>query len=301
MIDVCLLGCGGMLPLPHRALTSLYVRCQGHALLIDCGEGTQTALRAAGKKFKPIDVILITHFHADHIAGLPGLLLTMGNDGRTAPVSIYGPEGIGKIVDALCLIAPEIPFPVMVYELSGEHNRFKCIGLTVDAFALEHRVPCYGYCFTLERKGKFNARRAKELGIPVSVWNKLQRGEAVEGFTPADVMSEARKGLKLLYATDTRPVPAIAEYGREADLMILEGIFGAEEKQARAEETCHMMMQEAVQMAMEAGAKELWLTHFSPATHHPEEFEEQLRGIFPQTFIGADGMGKTLRFMSPED
>lgn len=296
MIDVTLLGCGGMLPLPHRALTSLYVRYDGHALLIDCGEGTQIAIRAAGKKFKPIDVILITHFHADHIAGLPGLLLTMGNDGRTAPVSIYGPEGIGKIVEALCVIAPEIPFPVMVYELSGGHNRFKCIGLTVDAFALEHRMPCYGYCFTLERKGKFNAKRAKELGIPVSAWNKLQRGESAEGFAPEDVMGEVRKGLKLLYATDTRPVPEITEYGRGADLMILEGIFGAEEKQARAEETCHMMMREAAQLAKEAEAKELWLTHFSPATHHPEEFEEQLREIFPQTVVGTDGLNKTLQF-----
>lgn len=185
----------------------------------------------------------------------------------------------------------------MVYELSGGHNRFKCIGLTVDAFALEHRVPCYGYSFSLERKGKFNAKRARALGIPVSAWNKLQRGEVTEGFAPEDVMGEARKGLKLLYATDTRPVPAIEEFGRGADLMILEGIFGAEEKQARAEETCHMMMQEAAQLAREAEAKELWLTHFSPATHHPEEFEEQLREIFLQTVIGADGMSQTLHFV----
>lgn len=296
MIDVCLLGCGGMLPLPHRALTSLYVRYNGHAVLIDCGEGTQTAIRAAGMRFKPIDVILITHFHADHIAGLPGLLLTMCNEGRTAPVSIYGPEGIGKIVESLCIIAPEITFPVMVYELSGAHNRFKCIGLTVDAFGLEHRVPCYGYCFTLERQGRFNAKRAKALGVPVSAWSRLQRGEAAEGFVPEDVMGDARKGLKLLYATDTRPVPAIAEFGGGADLMILEGIFGAEEKQARAEETCHMMMQEAARFAKIAEAKELWLTHFSPATRHPEEFEDEIRKIFPQAFIGTDGMGKTLQF-----
>ena len=229
MIDVTLLGCGGMLPLPHRALTSFYVRHNGHALLIDCGEGTQTAIRAAGQKFKPIDVILITHFHADHIAGIPGLLLTMGNDGRTAPVTIYGPVGLSKIVESLCVIAPEIPFPVMVCELSGAHTQFKCIGLTVDAFSLEHRVPCYGYGFTLERKGKFNSKRAKELGIPVAAWNRLQRGETVERFAPGDVMGERRKGLKFLYATDTRPVPAIAEFGREADLLMLEGIFGGAE------------------------------------------------------------------------
>lgn len=297
MIDVCLLGCGGMLPLPHRALTSLYVRHNGHALLIDCGEGTQTALRAAGQKSVPIDAILITHFHADHIAGLPGLLLTMGNDGRTAPVTVYGPAGLTEIVRSLCVIAPEIPFPVIVKELSGEYTRFKCIGLTVDAFSLEHRVPCFGYAFALERKGKFNARRARELNIPVDAWKRLQRGESVDGISPETVMGEERKGLKLLYATDTRPVPAIAEYGADADLMILEGIFGAEKKRARAGETCHMMMQEAVALAQQAAAKELWLTHFSPATTHPEEFLEQLREQLQQVHMGTDGMRKTLQFL----
>lgn len=296
MIDVCLLGCGGMLPLPNRALTSLYVRHQGHALLIDCGEGTQTALKAAGQKSKPIDVILITHVHADHIAGLPGLLLTMGNDGRTAPVTIYGPEGLTEIVRSLCVIAPEITFPVNVCELKEAHTRFKCIGLTVDAFPLEHRLPCYGYCFMLERKGKFNARRAGELGVPVTAWKLLQRGESVEGFTPEDVMGEARKGIKLLYATDTRPVPAIAEFGEGADLMILEGIFGAAEKQARAEETCHMMMWEAAELAKTASAKELWITHFSPATYDPEEYKETVCEIFPQVVMGKDGLKKTLLF-----
>lgn len=296
MVNVCLLGTGGMLPLPHRALTSLYVRHQGHAILIDCGEGTQTAIRAAGRKFKPIDAILITHFHADHIAGLPGLLLTMGNDGRTAPVTVYGPEGLGRVVEALCVIAEEIPFPVNVCELSGEHMQFKCIGLTVDAFALNHRVPCYGYGFTLQRKGKFNANRAKELNIPISVWKHLQRGEYVDGFSPEEVMGDTRKGLKFLYATDTRPVPAIEEFGRDADLMILEGIFGAAEKQSRAEETCHMMMEEAAEIAAAANTKELWLTHFSPATHHPEEFAEELQKLFPHTVIGTDGMQKELLF-----
>ena len=296
MIDVCLLGCGGMLPLPHRALTSLYVRHKGHALLIDCGEGTQTAIRSAGLKFKPIDAILITHFHADHIAGLPGLLLTMGNDGRTAPVTVYGGEGLTDIVRALCVIATEIPFPVHICELRGERSTFKCIGLTVEAFALEHRVPCYGYSFVLERKGKFDARRATELGIPVSAWKTLQRGESVDGFVSADVMGQSRKGLKLLYATDTRPLPVIAEMGKGADLMVLEGIFGASEKQARAEETCHMMMWEAAELAGQAQAKELWLTHFSPATHHPEEFAEELQAVFPNTVAGEDGLKKTLLF-----
>lgn len=296
MLDVCLLGCGGMLPLPQRALTSLYVRHEGHVLLVDCGEGTQIAIRNAKQRFKPIDVILFTHVHADHIAGLPGLLLTMANEGRTAPVTIYGPEGLGDVVKSLCVIAPEIPFPIVVHELNEEHVQFRSIGLTVDAFALAHRIPCYGYSFALERARKFDHKRAKQLGVPVHAWGKLQRGEAAEGFVPEDVLGEARKGLKLLYATDTRPVPAIAEYGEDADLLVLEGIFGAEKKRARSEETCHMMMQDAAQLAKEAKAKELWLTHFSPATPNPEEFEEEIRTIFPQTVMGKDGMKKTLQF-----
>ena len=297
MIDVCLLGTGGMLPLPQRALTSLYVRHNGHALLIDCGEGTQVALRAASMRFKPIDAILLTHFHADHIAGLPGLLLTMGNEGRTAPITIYGPAGLSGIVDALRVIAPEIPFVIYYQELSPDvPTAFSCIGLQVQAFPLEHRVPCLGYGFTLPRGGRFSAQRAREKGILVRLWSRLQRGETVEGFGPEDVMSAPRRGLKLLYATDTRPVPAIEEYGREADLLILEGIFGEAKKQERAETTCHMMMREAAELARQAGARELWLTHFSPAMPHPEEYAEELWEIFPHTGVGQDGLFKTLRF-----
>ena len=297
MIDVCLLGTGGMLPLPQRALTSLYVRHNGHVLLIDCGEGTQTAIRSVGLRFKPIEAILLTHFHAAHIAGLPGLLLTIGNQGRTEPLTIYGPTRLAETVDALRVIAPEIPYEIEYRELhTNEPTRFSCIGLEVDSIPLAHRVPCLGYCFTLLRKGKFNAKIAQEKGIPVSLWSRLQRGEAAGGFVPEDVLGSPRRGLSILYATDTRPVPVIAEYGKDADLLILEGIFGEKKKQERAELTCHMMMQEAAEIACCANAKELWLTHFSPAVPHPEEFSDEMRAIFSNTVVGRDGMFRTLRF-----
>lgn len=297
MMDVCLLGTGGMLPLPDRALTSLYVRSGGRALLIDCGEGTQTEIRAASLRFKPIEAILITHFHADHMSGLPGLLLTLGNEGRTEPLAMYGPIGLEKTVNALRAIAPELPYEIEFHEFDQENcSRFSCAGLEVNVFPVDHGIECLGYHLELPRERKFDPRRAKEKGILVKLWGRLQKGESVDGFTPDDVLGAPRRGLSVLYATDTRPVPAIEEYGREADLLILEGMFGEHDKQERAETSHHMMMQEAAQIAARTGAKELWLTHFSPATPNPEEFAEELQAIFPNTVIGSDCMMKTLQF-----
>ena len=296
MIDVCLLGTGGMMPLPGRALTSLYIRHGGNALLIDCGEGTQTAIRSASLRFKPINAILITHFHADHISGLPGLLLTLGNEGRTDALHMYGPEGLTQIVTSLRSIVPELPFEIVFHEFRNDCAHFTCTDLEIDAFPVDHGIPCLGFRVCLPRKGKFDPQRAVSLGIPVQFWNRLQNGEHIGGFAPDAVLGASRRGLSILYATDTRPVPAIDQYAREADLLILEGMFGEHDKQERAEISRHMMMQEAAAIARRADARELWLTHFSPATPQPEDFIDELRGIFPNTFIGCDGMFRTLRF-----
>lgn len=297
MIDVTLLGTGGMMPLPGRALTALYVRCGRRALLIDCGEGTQTAIRAAGLRFAPIEAILITHFHADHISGLPGLLLTIGNEGRETPLHMYGPAGLERIVTALRAIVPELPYGLEFHEFGQEEwGTFSCAGLETAVFPVDHSVPCLGYSFSLSRPGKFDPKAAKEKGIPVSLWGRLQKGESVDGFAPADVLGPPRKGIRLTYATDTRPVPAIAEYAKDADLLILEGMFGEPEKQERAEVTHHMMMQEAAEIAARAAARELWLTHYSPATPVPEIHEASLKAIFPNTVLPADGRTITLKY-----
>lgn len=296
MIDVTLLGTGGMMPLPGRFLTSLYVRTNGRALLIDCGEGTQTAIRTASLRFKCIDAILLTHFHADHVSGLPGLFLTIGNEGRTEPIHIYGPVGLPCVISAFLSIIGELPYDLICHELPHEDTRFDAAFLSVTAVPADHGMPCVFYHLSLSRPGKFDPARARQNGVPLSYWGQLQKGEAVAGFLPGDVLGPARRGLSLLYATDTRPVDKIAQYGKEADLLILEGMFGEEEKKARAIETHHMTMQEAAALSKRANAKELWLTHYSPATPHPEEFEEAVKAIFENAVISTDGQTKTLSF-----
>lgn len=297
MIDVTLLGTGGMFPLPERALTSLYVRYEGRAILIDCGEGTQIALRAAGLRFKPIEAIFITHFHADHMAGLPGLLLTLGNEGREEPLTMYGPKGLEKVVNSLRAIFPELPYEIRFREFGMDKSEvFSCIGLSATVFPADHGIDCLGYCLDLNRPGKFDPQAAREKNIPQKLWGRLQKGESIDGFTPADVLGAPRKGIRVLYATDTRPVPAIGEFGKDADIMILEGMFGEAEKQARAETSHHMMMQEAAAIAARANAQELWLTHYSPATPEPELFEAELKQIFANTVVTRDGHTVTLMF-----
>lgn len=296
MIDVTLLGTGGMMPLPGRFLTSLYVRSDGRSVLIDCGEGTQTAVRSVSLRFKCIEAVLITHYHADHVSGLPGLLLTLGNEGRVEPLHIYGPAGLARVVSAARVIVSELKYEIILHEIESAPYAFECAGFQAEALPAEHGMPCLFYKLTLPRAGKFDPEAARAKNIPVRLWAQLQAGKSAEGFTPSDVLGKPRRGLSLLYATDTRPVDLIADAGYNTDLMVLEGMFGEAEKQERALETHHMTMQEAAQLALRAGTREMWLTHFSPATPHPEEYTEIIREIFPETQMGADGMTKTLRF-----
>ncbi|MBQ9200096.1 MAG: ribonuclease Z [Lachnospiraceae bacterium] len=300
MLDICLLGTGGMMPLPYRYLTSLMVRYNGNSILIDCGEGTQNSIRIKGLSFKPIDVICITHFHADHISGLPGLLLTMGNAERTKPLTMIGPKGLEKVVNSLRIIAPELPFDIKFIELEKESQIIEMCGLKIEAFKVNHRVTCYGYSILLDRAGKFDVEKAKALGLPVNYWSVLQKGETVtyEGkeYTSDMVMGEARKGIKCTYCTDTRPIPSIAEHAKGADLFICEGMYGEDDKLANAKEHKHMTMREAANLAKMADVKEMWLTHYSPATNRPAEFEEMVKDIFPRAVMGKDRMEKELKF-----
>lgn len=300
MLDLCLLGTGGMMPLPDRFLTSLLLRYNGHSVLIDCGEGTQIALRKHGCTCKSIDMILLTHFHADHIAGLPGLLLTMGNAERTEPVTIVGPHGIDRIVKAVRTIAPELPFETKTMEIGGQEGTFTADGLEITYFRVKHRVTCYSWEIRLHRQGRFDVGRARAQQIPLEFWNPLQKGQTCEyqgrTLTPDMVLGEERKGLKIVYSTDTRPIQAIADHARGADLAIFEGMYGEDGMETKAKDKRHMTMQESAALAADADVRELWFTHFSPSMVYPEDYARKIRKIFPRAVIPKDGRRLTLNF-----
>lgn len=293
MIDVCLLGTGGMMPLPQRALTSLMVRYNGSSVLIDCGEGTQIAVKKCGWSFKPIDVICFTHFHADHISGLPGLLLTLGNAERTEPLLLIGPRRLEKVVNALRTIAPELPFPIEFHELQEAEECIFAHGLAIHAFRVNHNVTCYGYSIELSRAGKFDIEKARSNQVPMACWSPLQKQDSIlhEGtvYTKDMVLGPDRKGLKLTYCTDTRPTETIIEHAADSDLFICEGMYGEDGKETKAKEYKHMTMYEAAELARRARVRELWLTHYSPSLVYPEQFEEKVKRIFPNTVISKDG------------
>ena len=308
MLDICLLGTGGMMPLQYRWLTSLLVRYNGHSVLIDCGEGTQIAMRKKSLSPNPIDVICFTHFHADHISGLPGMLLNMGNADRTEPVTLIGPKGLTRIVNSLRAIAPELPFELNFIEISEPEQILELPeleGLRIKSFRVNHNVTCYGYSLSLDRAGKFNAERAKELEIPLKFWSRLQKGETItEGditYTPDMVMGEARKGLKVTYTTDTRPCESIVKNAAGSDLFICEGMYGEPGSEEKAKEHKHMNFYEAAQLAKEADVPELWLTHYSPSLNHPEQYQDEVRKIFANTIVARDGRSVELRFRDEED
>lgn len=291
------------MPLPYRYLTSLMLRYNGKGIMVDCGEGTQVALRKKGWSPKQIDLMLFTHFHADHISGLPGMLLTMGNAERTEPLLMAGPKGLSRIVNSLRVIAPEVPFEIQFLEITEREQEITLPGdkdFHIQAFRVNHNVTCYGYAFTLDRAGRFDIDRAKEQGIPMPLWSRLQKGETIETedgtFTPDMVLGPPRKGLKLVYTTDTRPCENIVKYAEGADLLICEGMYGEPDKAAKAREHKHMTFTEAAKIAKKAAPAEMWLTHYSPSLVRPEEFMPGVRKIFPASYPGKDGKTVTLAF-----
>lgn len=306
MVDIVLLGCGGTMPLKDRWLTSAFIRCQKTGILIDCGEGTQIAAAQQHISRSSIDVILLTHFHADHVSGLPGLLLTMGNEGRTEPVDIYGPEGISSVIPALCILVT-LPFEVRLHELhedAGLQTVCRIDSLCIEAFPVVHRIPCFGFRLTLSRCGKFNPERARELNIPLYLWGELQKNETATGpdgtvYRAADVLGAPRRGISVLYSTDTRPNGQLEQAMQGCDLAIIEGMFGDDEKRERAAETMHMTFPEAAFMAARAKPARVWLTHFSPSLPDPETYLPDVQQIYPAIELGFSGKSLNLRY--PED
>lgn len=300
MLDVCLLGTGGTMPLKNRWLSSAIFRYNGHCILMDCGEGTQVALKSAGFTFKPIDVICLTHFHADHVSGIPGMLLSMGNEGRTESVLIIGPKGTAKVISNLRIIAQQLPFEVEVSEIENPDETYWFDGFNITAFKVRHSVDCYGYRIDVPRVGKFDTEKANKNHVPMAIWGSLQKNPEVEFegkiYTSDMVLGKERQGIKTVFCTDTRPCEPIGFHSENADLLILEGMYGSDEKDDSAKIKMHMTFAEAAQIAKYANAGSLWLTHYSPSMPDPEMYIDEAKSVFKNAELGYDGKMTTIRF-----
>lgn len=300
MIDVTLIGTGGMVPLPERFLASCLIEYNGKSILIDCGEGTQISLHKGRLSMSRIDTILITHCHADHVSGLPGLLLTIGNQGRTEPINIIAPRGSAKYINSLLVVCGYLPYEVRISELHDtKPQQFEQIGLTITSIPLKHHINCLGYSLELKLRPRFQPDIAKKLNIPVKFWKILHSGNSVKvdekTYTPDMVLGEPRNPIKISYVTDSRPVKHIKDIIKHSDLFICEGMYGEDEQHDNAVEKMHMIFSEAATIAKNAEVKELWLTHFSPSLSRPEDFISYASNIFPNTKIGRDLMTTTLK------
>ncbi len=274
MMEAFILGSGGSMPLPRRHLTSVLLRREGTLFLFDAGEGTQVSLRKLNLRWKRIHSILISHTHADHITGLPGMLMLSSQVDRQEPLYIIGPPRIREYVESSCrILEMHLNYEIKVLEIDDPQMPqvvFSSKEYEIRSFPLRHTRVCVGYSFIEhERPGIFNPQAALDMGIPRGpLWSTLQDGETVSlpngnVVRPADVLGPSRPGRKVSYVTDTLPISSIIDEVRDSDLLICEGMFEDALAETAAKKG-HMTAREAGIIAARAGAKKTGLIHFSP-------------------------------------
>lgn len=298
-MEAFILGCGGMQPLPYRHLTSVLLRRDGDLFLFDGGEGTQVSLKRLNLKWKKINAIFVSHTHADHVTGLPGIMMLSSQVDRTEPLYIYGPPKIAEYIEtSRKVLDMYINYPVVVKEITAPCVVHEEEDFIVRAFPLKHTKTCVGYALEeKDRPGEFNPERAKELNVPCGpLWSKLQHGEEVEAtdgtiVKPSDVLGKARKGRKFSFVTDTLYMDSIAEEVKNSDLLICEGMF-ENALLDQAKEKKHMTAVQAATIARDSNSKKMALIHYSPRYTDKElvVLEEEAKAIYPGTILSKDRM-----------
>lgn len=304
MVEITLLGCGGSMPVPNRFLSSLIINYRGRKILIDCGEGTQVSMKIANCGFKTIDYICITHLHGDHIIGLPGILSTIGNCGRTEMLTIIGPKGIKEVIDAFRLIVRELPYDVNIIENPKEDilvsNNYINKDIIISTLEVDHSTSCIAYSFYIKRKAKFDIEKAMKNNVPKVLWSKLQNGREIklDGniYTKDMVLGQPRKGIKLSFVTDTRPIKEIVGFVDNSDLLVCEGMYGDDGDLERAIKNKHMTFRESATIAKQSNVETMVLTHFSPIIKDPNMYIENAMEVFENTIIGTDRLKLDLLF-----
>ena len=303
MIDLILLGCGGNVPMPNRFLSSLFINYKGRKILIDCGEGTQVAMKKNNCGFKGIDLILITHLHGDHIIGLIGLLQTIGNSGKTDDLTIVGPTGIIEAMNAIKVLIEYLPYRVYVIENPREKfslDKDIISDIEISTIDLDHSTECIGYSLYFKRRAKFDREKALANEVPQKLWKKLQENDTVvygdKTYHSDMVLGEERRGIKLSFITDTRPIFEIPEFIYGSDLFVCEGMYGDDLDISKAVKNKHMTFREAANLANNGKVDKLLLTHFSPSLEEPKDFTQNATNFFKNTIIGEDGLSLNLSY-----
>ena len=304
MLNLTLLGTGGGMPMPDRFLSSLCIEYNGRKILVDCGEGTQVSMKMCNLGFKSVDIVCISHIHGDHILGLPGLLSTIGNSGREKELLIIGPEGITEVVNGLMTVNKYLPYEIKILENPKEDINIFNDNIIIKTLSLDHTSPCIGYSFYLKRNSQFDVLKAQSNNVPKILWSKLQKGIDnsinYDGkiYTKDMVMGDFRRGIKLSFVTDTRPLESIIDFIYDSDLFICEGTYGNDEDFEKAIKNKHMTFREAANLASNSKVEELLLTHFSTAMSEPNMYVQNAKDVFINTIVGYDRMKKKLIFAS---